>query len=1452
MARSRILPLFAVALFSLVNPAVASPPRYPDIMPLSQVKAGMRGYGLTVFRGTKIERFDVAIVGVVKKGSLAVPGHDMILVRMGGGPITNRKAYLIRGMSGSPVYINGKIIGAFSQGQPTTKEALGGVTPIEEMLEAWDPHLPEDVQTSLQRDRGVISIALAKPLRIGSQTIRKLVYNVPMSSGLRSHGDTLVMHPCTTFALFSGISESARQKLAKLLEPYNVELVKGAAAGNDPTFKGTPLVPGAAFAMMLATGDMSFGATGTITYRRGNRILGFGHQFMNIGPIDAPLASCYTYDVYPLSDGSYKISSFGPVMGVSAQDTLFSVSGYIGKTARTIPITVDVRDKTTGRSKLFHAQSVTHPNLFAGVVSAAVSTAVAEVRSHPGPAMATVTTTVDAEEIGKVSRTNICFDARGIDSAATADLDDFLGILTSNPFYPVGLKSATVKVEIETGRKTAQVERVFLKEGKFEPGETAQIGVVIKPYKQPSFTRIIPLKLPQNTPSGRYVLQVRGGAVPAGISFGGSMFRPGGPPSEQAPPASIRQMVARYEEKEKQNDVVVRLALLSSSLNVDGEKLTNLPPSLDALMRSSKSSAMKMDRDELRVVEPTDWVVSGQQLISFNVQRKDNQEGAAPGAGGIPNFQGGAGNPSFAQGSSNGPDSDAASSGLATVNDPDLTNRPIHSDDTLFVDDKKRDDKKKPVKADPKIGDKSAAKADPKTETKSEPAPQAATAATEEPKPAANSDQPTTEKPLGRQPQVWRQTSRTDFAKGESQGVAVTTGGDLVLTRRLKPFSSSTESFVWSLISDEKGGLFVGTGTQGAVLHVTPDGKSALLARLPEISVHGLALQSDGSLIAGTGPHGRIYRIMPDGKFALIHQTTEKYVLALVKSAQGHTYAATGGGSGRIYRISLDSPTKEIFKSPEDHVLCLAVDSKGVIYAGTSPNGIIYRVTPDGKASVLYDAPEASITGIGVNNKGDVYAVTAPHGVIYKIGQDGAAKVLFDKAPGPFTSLHIDGNNTVLAASGSAVYIVRPDNDTVAIADNKTDVDILALASDQRCVYAGTGNVAEIYCAASPAAGQARNEGTYTSVVHDAKLPSHWGIIRWTAATAKGTRISLRTRTGSVSEPDSSWSAWQSPITSGDGARIASPPGRYIQYQVTLEGEGVLSPTLRDVAITYLPRNQAPKVAFQAPAGGERWAGKQTLRWDASDPDKDTLSYEVYYSTDGGANWMTLPADGKATAPVAQVPKNAPTVSSNETLDGKVPVGSGPPSVASVKAELDKHPDLPPSMRDAILSRAMKINADFASLGGAGAPGASSQKENNRSINTKLLPDGVYQFRVVASDRISNPAEPLTAEAVSEPVLVCNTPPSVLLPKAAMVVENGSIHIEGSVVQARIAVTGVQFRVDNGDWMAAIPRDGIFDTGSESFILTSGKLAPGKHTVEVKAFNAAGLTVTEKVEVEVK
>lgn len=1429
MARFRSLRLVLAALCVLAAvPALAAPPRFPDIMPASHLKPGMTGYGLTVFHGTRIERFSVRIVGIVKNGSLIVPGHDMILVHMSGGPMTTRQANLIRGMSGSPVYVNGKIIGAFSQGEPTTKEPLGGVTPIEDMLEAWDPKLPETPVASLPPSP-MREVALKAPIVAGDRRIDRVIYNVPPGSKLRSHGSTLVMRACTTLMSVSGIGRAAREKLAALLEPYNVEVVQGAATGGKKTdFGGTPLVPGSAFSMMLLTGDQSIGATGTVSYRRGNRILGFGHPFLGIGPIDAPLCSAYVYDVYPLQSGSYKISSPGPVVGSSTQDRNFSISGVIGRQPLTVPITVDVRDATTGRSRVFHSRAVAHPNLYAALVSTSVASAVAEIRSIPGAAMAQIDTTVVADELGKIERTNTVFDMSGIDGAATADLDDVLGILTSNPFYPLGIKGATVTVRIESGRKTARIERIFVKSGRFEPGEEVEVGVVLKPYRQPSVTRLMKVRIPANAATGRLVLQVRGGAVSGAINLGGIVIRPSsGQGQEQAPPTNVRQMVDRYLERERNTDMVARLVMPTTAVNVEGERLSNLPPSLDAIMRSARSSGVRMERDEVRVVEPTDWVVSGQQVLVVNVKRRESLEGST----GAPRIA-----PPTTQ-----PETPPAA---ASVSDGDEEAGDAGAEDLyaahIGVAPRQTPKRSQPEESTPKGGD-TARPQKPASADGAQPA-----------QPAQPTPVPPTqsETPVSRAARVWRQATTVDFAKGDSHGVSVTSAGDLTLTRTLRRLYTSDEGFVWSVTSDGAGGMFAGTGSRGRILHIDATGRSESVADLPDLSIHALLRAADGTLYAATGPKGRTYRIRPGQKPEVLHEAPEKYALALARDPAGNLFIGTAGGHGTVYRVAPDGKATTFFRSPEEHVLALAVDGAGAVYVATSESGLVYRVSPDGTPKVLYDASQQSVTAVVVGRDGNVYIATAPKGAVYRIAPDGTSSLVVEKAPAALTCMASAPDGTLYAAGGDSVYAIAPDGRWQSL-DTPDNVDVLSMAvGPDNSLLLGTDNVAEIYVAPPVAAGAS---GTYESVVHDAGIAARWGSLRSAAAAPPGTSVEVQTRSGNVSDPDSTWSGWATPEPQAGGARIASPPARYVQYRVALKADGsAAAPMLREVAISYLPRNQAPLVSVKSPAGGESWARQQTVRWQATDPDKDRLSYEVYVSADNGATWTPLPEGVAATKPTAPAP--APTAPAPAA-----PARPRPPSVEQVTAELDKHPNLPPALREAILTRARQANAQYdaadqqrPSVPEVRATGAPTQ-ETSRMVDTRQLADGSYRIKVVASDRVSNPTDPRGAEAVSEPVTICNSPPVVLVySDGTRANADRTVTLSGVALQAVIPLSAAQYRVDGGEWQAVGAADGLFDGEMETFSLTTAPLAAGRHTIEVKAFNAAGSTSSDTAVVEVK
>jgi hypothetical protein len=197
--------------------------------------------------------------------------------------------------------------------------------------------------------------------------------------------------------------------------------------------------------------------------------------------------------------------------------------------------------------------------------------------------------------------------------------------------------------------------------------------------------------------------------------------------------------------------------------------------------------------------------------------------------------------------------------------------------------------------------------------------------------------------------------------------------------------------------------------------------------------------------------------------------------------------------------------------------------------------------------------------------------------------------------------------------------------------------------------------------------------------------------------------------------------------------------------------------------------------------------------------------------------------------------------------------------VADVAGELDKHPDLPPPLREAILERAKEAVEEYeASLKTGGAetsapPMQNSTRETSRALDTKTLPDGHYRVKVIASDRASNATGALTAEAVSEPFVVCNALPTLyLLASSLRVNADRTIYLEGSATQKLIPITAVQYRIAGGEWHAAAPVDGIFDSMIENFTLSTSALAPGTYTLEVKAFNATNATVTGRLTVEVK
>ncbi|MEN6521019.1 MAG: SpoIVB peptidase S55 domain-containing protein [Armatimonadota bacterium] len=1417
------------------------------IMPLSEVRAGMKGYGLTVFKGTKIEKFDVEVLGILRKAN---NGRDQIFVRLVGGPVTERKANIIQGMSGSPVYVNGRIIGAVAYGPASfSREPLGMLTPIEDLLDALDPKLPS-------HPSGLSSPAstqLSTPLNVDGELITRIEFRDSTSAGTAPAKGTLVMTPLMTPLMVSGMSNRSIAGLSSIFAPYGMIPMAGPGAKADPV--QVELKPGSSVGVSLITGDIDMTGVGTVTYRRGNKIVAFGHPMLEVGPIDAPMTTAWVHDVFPDYEISFKIASPMKTVGRIFEDRPWSIGGEIGKMPRMIPVTVDVDDKAIGRKRTLNVKVINHPALAPKLILTAASEAITQVHGIPSDAMATVDLTIDADQVGKIERRNVFFNPSEIEVEAMGDLQDLLSILAGNRFHPVDVKSVHMSVKIESGRKTASIERIFIPKNEYQPGETINVGVDLRPYKGEKFTKFIKVKLPENIPDGKLSLKVAGG-IAGGDSQTMALSAIDGNTAKVSPAAgggaeNIRQLIDKYLERDQNNDLIARLQLPTMALNVDGEKLTDLPDSIANVMKSTKTTGLKLERDEIKTVEQMDCIVTGTQSLTIKVESPQTNEKPA------------SDQPQVAPSAPPQPASLASAEDIAPVADgseafyanraielPELSNVPMAEVSTTTEIEKKS----APTAAKPANGNgvKSEAASGAKTPE-----------AKPEQKPAASSE----EKPVGRQPSVWKQSSLKEFSAGKFESTAATDANDIRLIQAMDKLSDLSADYVWQVIPDGNGGAFAGTGSNGIIYRINKNGTSSVFFKTGELQVHSLARDSKGNIYAGTSPNGKIFQISPDGKGKVVFDAEQKYIVALAADESDNVYAATGD-AGIIYKITPSEPAKEFVKLPKDSVLSLIIGKTGNLYAGTGNGGVVFEITPDGTASPVYNASEDSITSLAADGLGNIYAGTgSSKGMIYRISQSGTAKPVFDRAPHAL-SLAADHDNNVYVASDEQIFKILPDETTAALDTRDSGAQFVSLAiTSDGALFAGTANMGSVYSSTAPV------NGTYTSSVHDAGLMSRWGRISWIAQNPEGSSIMLQTRSGNIAKPDKTWSEWSAAYTNASGQAIDGPAGRYIQYRAFLSGPKASSPVLDQVSITYLTENQAPLVSISEPAAGSIVSKTQTIKWAAMDPDKDSLSYDLYYSANEGKTWRTLTSGvkqaGEAT-PAAPKPEaqqqTRPKSSEVMSIDLGALLKSSKNTdevITKIKAELDKHPEITPEAKARILSQAPAAIAKVisASAGQSSPPAAkpagspsenSSTRQTSYSWDTAKVHDGSYTIKVVASDRVSNAVGFLTGEKVVGPIIVSNRPPKVeVLKKDAKIGSDRSVSFNGSAYNDSIAIAGVQYRIDNGDWMAAAAADGIFDSPTEPFVVVTQPVDLGKHTVEVKVIDAAGNSNSIKFPLEI-
>jgi hypothetical protein len=483
---------------------------------------GMKGYGLTVMHGGKIEKFDVEIIDVVRNFTA---GTNAILVKCSGLGLEH--SGIIAGMSGSPVFVQGKMIGAVAFGWGMSKDAIGGVQPIRQMLaiKAEKPRGTAATGGGRWESNGYFAKqAAALPgWRILTHSISRQA-GPPMVSA-NAGANTMGMHPLLSPLMVGGASAETIATLRELFAGTNLYPMQSGAAGAtpDPTVKelggigelkpgGIKLEPGSAIAVPLVTGDMDLSAIGTVTEVRGDKVYAFGHAFNGDGATDLPIATSYIYTVLPNLNISFKMGTSLATVGTLVTDEETGIVGVQGKAPPTVPVTFAVKYSDGAVDSTYHYQLVPAPRMLPELLTAIVSDSLIAHRALPREFTARIK--------GELQFTSAAGPVTvHLDTVATTQTFNPniamlpVVVLADNPFEDLRLKQVAIETTVDNDNRSGEITSVTVNRSTAAPGDEIQAVVTVTPYHGPAVQVPISLHVPVDAKDGDYQLSVGSSAM---------------------------------------------------------------------------------------------------------------------------------------------------------------------------------------------------------------------------------------------------------------------------------------------------------------------------------------------------------------------------------------------------------------------------------------------------------------------------------------------------------------------------------------------------------------------------------------------------------------------------------------------------------------------------------------------------------------------------------------------------------------------------------------------------------------------------------------------------------------------------------------------------------------------------------------------------------------------------
>jgi len=585
-----------------------------QFFPVEQVKPGMRAIGYTVFSGSEPKKFELEILGVLT--GFPNPGQNAVLSKLLGEELNHTGVF--QGMSGSPVYIDGKLLGAVAFGYQFAKDPIAGITPIKEMLAVF-----EQKQNEKKSDQPRAVSFSEISFNADSREYREFVESLSgksnsMVQSVAAPGSAQVLMPIATPLSITGVAPEVVARFAPLFQSWGFTPVAGvsgaAQIGDLKKANAETLKPGSNIIVPLVRGDYSLSAAGTVTYRDGNRIYAFGHPFLSLGVSEFPMHEGEVVTVMSSQATSFKLSFPTEMVGTISGDRSTGIYGELGKTPKMIPVTINL-ETSLGNRQTYNFDVVSDRFLTPILMQMTVLSTITSTERAIGDSTLQIRGNLKLAGQPDVDFENRLSVSMNSPLAAAFAVSRPISTLFNSGFSDMRLEKITFDIASYDTRNTGRLDRLWINRTEVRPGEKIEIQAFARTDSGGEYIERIPLEIPADAPLGALQIVIGDGASIQAME-----------PRTGISPKSLGQLVRELNKIRKADRLYVKLTRNEDGAIINNEELPNLPPSVLATLGSDRTSGGYVKTGSSTFFEkelpPAEFVISGQRTLTLTVVGK--------------------------------------------------------------------------------------------------------------------------------------------------------------------------------------------------------------------------------------------------------------------------------------------------------------------------------------------------------------------------------------------------------------------------------------------------------------------------------------------------------------------------------------------------------------------------------------------------------------------------------------------------------------------------------------------------------------------------------------------------------------------------------------------------------------------------------------------------------------